>query len=33
MHRDFDSDAPLNDISFSGPAAAVSWHFGATLVV
>lgn len=27
MHWDLDSDAPLNDISFSGPAAAVSWHF------
>lgn len=27
MHWDLDSDAPLDDISFSGPAAAVTWRF------
>jgi len=27
MHWDFDSGARLNDLSFSGPAAAVTWRF------
>jgi hypothetical protein len=27
MHWDMGSDAPLDDISFSGPAAAVTWRF------